>query len=223
MAIDLVEIECNTSVLPDEMIAHRLGLIPLLSTGSIVRDFKYTRDCACTQYCEQCSVELTLNVRCTDDQTRDVTSAELISNHPAVRPVHDGQLEAGILLIKLRRNQEIRVRCIAKKGVGKEHAKWSPVSAVSFEYDPDNLLRHSTFWVEEDVNREWPHSPNSSLHRYPDGSAQDPPYDPHAEPRLFFFNVESTGSLRPEEVLLSSINVLQNKLGMVQLHLEEIV
>ena len=67
------------------------------------------------QYCENCSVELTLHVRCTDDQTRDVTSAELISNHPDVRPVHNGVNSPGIVIVKLRKNQEIKLRCIAKK------------------------------------------------------------------------------------------------------------
>lgn len=41
VAIDLVEVEENTSVLPDEFIAHRMGLIPLASHR--VKEFKYTR------------------------------------------------------------------------------------------------------------------------------------------------------------------------------------
>lgn len=214
LAIDLVEIENNTTVLADEFIAHRLGLIPLAS--SRFRDFKYTRDCNCTQYCPNCSVELLLHVRCTGDQTRDVTSFELISNHDIVKPVQEAG-ESGILIVKMRKGQEIKLRCIAKRGVGKEHAKWSPVTSVAFEYDPDNLLHHTNYWTEVDVDKEWPKSVFSENEKY--GNIGES-YDAKAEPEKFYFTVESSGALKPEEILLSAISVLQSKLGTIQLQLE---
>lgn len=41
IAIDLVEFENNTTVLADEFIAHRLGLIPIASHRA--KEFKYSR------------------------------------------------------------------------------------------------------------------------------------------------------------------------------------
>jgi len=45
MAIDLVEVRENTSCLHDEMIAHRLGLIPLNSPN--INQFVFHSDCHC--------------------------------------------------------------------------------------------------------------------------------------------------------------------------------
>lgn len=207
MAIDLVEIENNTTVLSDEFISHRLGLIPLSS--SAVRHFKLTRECNCMQNCTDCSVELTLNVSCTDDSTLEVTSRSLISQHSEIAPCFQGDDDNGISVVKLRKNQELKVRCIAKKGIAKEHAKWSPVAAVAFEYDPDNLLKHTTFWVEEDVDKEWPKSQYSTRDKYPINE----PLDPLAQANKFYFTVETVGSMSPTEVVLSAFEVLKEKLG----------
>jgi DNA-directed RNA polymerase II subunit RPB3 len=158
IAIDLVEIEENTSVLADEMIAHRLGLIPLnaIDADSLL----YQRDCECEQYCEQCSIKLTLHVKCSADENMNVYARDLIvdparPNQQIGSPVINDPEGNGPLIVKLRKDQEVKLDCIAKKGIAKEHAKWMATTAVGFEYDPHNNLRHTDLWYESDPKAEW--------------------------------------------------------------------
>ncbi len=109
------------------------------------------------------------------------------------------------------------MKCIAKKGFGKEHSKWSPVSAVGFEYDPHNKLRHTTYWYEDDIKKEWPSSPNASLEEQ--GNPDE--YDPTAIPQDFYFNIETTGSMPPPNVISGSLEILKQKLDVLVFALEE--
>ncbi|KAF8885421.1 DNA-directed RNA polymerase [Mucidula mucida] len=217
IAIDLVEIQTNLTVLPDEFIAHRLGMVPLVSTNCD-EAMKYNRDCNCISFCDYCSIRLELDVRCDEAVTMDITSNHL----EVVAHQEDSMLESGdelskrshdfghpvgkgvagvppVLLCKIRKGQSLKMTCIAKKGIAKEHAKWSPCSAVSFEYDPYNKLRHTTYWFENDERAEWPLSDNKLEE---DAPRDDELFDFNAKPNKFYFEVETDGSLSPQEVVL---------------------
>lgn len=213
----------NTSVLADEFIAHRLGLIPLDST--FVEDLEYTRDCTCDQYCDKCSVELILDAKCTGDATMEIYTRDLmVVNSPnrrddsIGRPVLSDPQQKGVLIAKLRKHQELRLKCIAKKGIAKEHAKWSPVAAVGFEYDPWNKLKHTDLWSEIDADAEWPRSKNTDWEEPP---KEGIPFDYNAKPEKFYFNIETVGMLKPNEVVERGINVLQKKLAEIVLSLDK--
>jgi DNA-directed RNA polymerase II subunit RPB3 len=158
LAIDVVEVLDNTSVLADEFICHRLGLIPLCAKG--IDDLQYSRDCDCEGYCENCAVVLTLEAKCTSSDIMKVYARDLVittsrSNEELGNPVITDPEGFGSCIVKLRRGQAINMRCIAKKGIAKEHAKWAPSAAIGFEYDPGNKLRHLDYWYEEDPKKEW--------------------------------------------------------------------
>ena len=86
------------SVLTDEFLAHRLGLIPLITSS---KRLEYTRDCDCADYCDRCSYTLTLNVKCTsNERKREVTSKDLTPTDPHVIPLGANE-DFGILIAKL--------------------------------------------------------------------------------------------------------------------------
>lgn len=213
VAIDLVEIYSNTSILPDEFLAHRLGMVPLDSRD--VNSMMDMRMCDCEQYCENCSVTLMLEAKCQHDENMVVYASDLVRvdgprEQALGRPVLVDPAKRGTIIAKLRKGQELRIKCIAKKGIGKEHAKWVPSTAVGFEYDPHNKLRHLDLWYEEDPVKEWPLSGNASF--------EDPPvpgetFDFSAVPTKVYMRVETTGVLDPDYIFEDACRILQKKLA----------
>lgn len=210
LAIDLVQMESNTSVLVDEFIAHRLGLVPIKSQTAMSK--KYAKECSCDglKSCELCSIEMRLSKTCTGDRTLEVTTSDLIM----MSQQEDLIPQKNILLAKLRKNQEIKLRCFVRKGVAKEHAKWSPTAAVAFEYDPYNKLRHTKYWVEENIDVEWKKTKNA---QYETPLKPGDLFDFNAEPRKFYLQVESSSSLTPEEIVNTAIDILLAKLIQIKI------
>ncbi|KAJ3693293.1 hypothetical protein LUZ60_008773 [Juncus effusus] len=256
VAIDLVEIEVNSTVLNDEFIAHRLGLIPLTSEDAM--NMRFSRDCdACDGdgQCEFCSVEFHLAARCEGDLTLDVTSADLHSADLKVVPVgvegarmNEFDLSSvseqkGILIVKLRRGQELRLRAIARKGIGKDHAKWSPAATVTFMYEPKIHINHE---MMETLSLDEKHSlvdssPTKVFDIDPDTQQViivDPEaytYDEevlkkaeamgkpglieiYAKEDSFIFTVETTGAVKAGQLVINAIEVLRQKLDAVRLN-----
>lgn len=123
LAIDDVIILENSSVMHDEAIAHRLGLIPLRTD---LDRFVMPHDCDCksTLGCSKCRVLLVLDSEA-NEKTKVVTSGELLSEDELVKPV-----SRDIPIIILAPSQKLKFEAYARLGVGKDHAKWQPTSAA---------------------------------------------------------------------------------------------
>jgi DNA-directed RNA polymerase II subunit RPB3 len=262
IAIDLVEVIENSSCLCDEFLAHRLGLIPLLSEKASEMEFPY--DYAGDDE-SKTDVSIDLRVKCVSDNTVDVTSDDLICNDDRVVPIDydpsrssarggdpDAAMDAnedsstapdkkGILIVKLRKNQELNLRCVARKGIGRDHAKWQPVATAVYRFEPEITIDEDLMaTLTEEEKREFAESSPAPIFRYNEQTRKveiDAPetctydgeclkkaeelgkpglVDIRAKQDVFLFTVESTGVLRPEEIVVHALNVLQRKLNVTK-------
>lgn len=132
LAIEYVRIVTNTSRMYDEMLAHRLGLIPLRSNEKIVGNLLMPEECDCDKYCAKCSVSFTLKKQgpCV------VYSGDLVPSDPEIKPVYEN-----IPIIKLEEDEKIELEAIAQLGLGKKHAKWRPTTACGYKYYPKIIIK----------------------------------------------------------------------------------
>jgi DNA-directed RNA polymerase subunit D len=135
LAVDDVVILENSSVMHDEAVAHRLGLIPLRTDpGRFV--MPHECDCKSTLGCSKCRVLLVLDAEA-NEKTKVVTSGEMVSEDELVKPV-----SKEIPIIVLAPNQKLKFEAYARLGIGKDHAKWQPTAAavVKDGKDEDEII-----------------------------------------------------------------------------------
>ena len=250
MAVDKVLMTQNKSVLFDEFITHRLGLVPLRSEG--VHQYKYVRECSCPSSCEQCSFTFQLDVKARDEPlavtTKDLQSHTASTSHNDVRPVspRDSELtdpnlyDTSVLLARLVPDQELKLQGFAQKGIGKLHAKWSPVTSVKLQHEPDILINHIKMAeLTEEEKKGFVKSCPTGVYSFENQRVEIKDimnctfcnecfYYAEEEikkkqlvtiqekPNRFTITVETTGALPPERVVTDALQVLLNKLTEVR-------
>ena len=135
-AIDTVDIIENSSVLADEGIAHRLGMIPIRTdTSRFVEHSKC--DCKSETGCSNCRVMLMIDAG-ESDTTRTLNSSELNSEDETVKPTSDK-----IPIVVMAPGQRLKIEAYARLGRGTEHAKWNSANIstlVDTEKEGEHVL-----------------------------------------------------------------------------------
>lgn len=213
MAIEEVEFRKNNSILYDEIIAHRLGLIPLTTD---LKTYVLPSECKCKgEGCARCQVKLVLKAKgpCV------VYAEDLKSKDPAVKPVYPK-----IPIVKLLKGQALELEAIAVLGQGKEHTKWKPghiyykqkplieigncdacgkcievCPKKVFELDKNRVVVNENKLVECDLCE-------ACQDVCPKGSIKVSPTND------FIFYIESWGQLSCKDMVLEAINIFNKRL-----------
>ncbi|MBC7219760.1 MAG: DNA-directed RNA polymerase subunit D [Hadesarchaea archaeon] len=213
MAVDEVEFKVNDSAMYDEVIAHRLAMVPLTTP---LKGYVLPSECGCREgRCEKCSAELELKA----EGPGMVYSGSLNPSDEEVRPVN-----SSIPIVRLENGQRLELVAIARLGLGKEHAKWQPgVVAYKYmpvlEFDPKlcnacgdcvkacprNILEIDEKRVRvKDLTQ--CNMCKTCMEVCPSKAVKV-----SGDPTKFIFRVESTGTLPPEQIILKAVESLQAK------------
>lgn len=157
MAIETVYIQDNTSILQDEVLSHRLGLIPLKVDPRLFEDFQpgdeptdlntlvFKLDVQCEELPAEVRKEM-LERGGADARpypqgaySRDLEwqpqGDQETTLGTAVGPVH-----GDIPIVNMKPGQKVRLEAHCHKGVGKDHTKFSPVATASYRLLPDIII-----------------------------------------------------------------------------------
>lgn len=246
MAIEKVYMSNNTSCIQDEVLAHRLGLIPLKANPDAFK-FKANPDDEPT---EEDTLEYELKVKCkvakngSKEDKASYIDSKVLSGHIKWLPIGNQAskfkeddvkpFHSDILLAKLNPGQEIDLKLVAVKGIGKDHAKFSPVATAYYRmlneiklngnfYDDDAEKLKSCFSpgvieLVEDPNKDGRKKAVVKNPRLDMCSRQVFMHDEFKNlvelykiRDHFIFSIESTGAVSAENLMKEAIEILMRK------------
>jgi len=141
MAIEEVLIIENTSAMPNEVLAHRISLIPFISD---IDRYVAPEECDCGSKlgCEKCVVRYVVRAEALDEPIT-VYSGDIIPEDPTttVKPV-----SPKIPIVKLAPKQRIEIELYVRVGKGRKNAKWQ--AAISSLYEKDGEPNKRILFIE---------------------------------------------------------------------------
>ena len=207
----------NSSLVPDEILANRIGFTPLKTD---LDSYILPEDCDCGAElgCPKCRAVLTMDVESTGD-TITVYSGDLVPDDPNTAPASDK-----IVLAKLADGQAIKFEAYAQLGQGKVHAKWSPVSMCVYQnvsLVPIEDKAKTEECVSDCGDAAVIEGSNlkiidiqkfESCKRCRELVPRETIID-SLKPDEFLFTVESTGALPPKRIVTEAAKILKQKLA----------
>ncbi|KAH8377171.1 hypothetical protein KR093_003877, partial [Drosophila rubida] len=244
MAIEKVYIYNNTTIIQDEVLAHRMGLLPLKADPRL---FAYRTEESNEQGTEQDTLEYELKVKCTrrKDATKDQSNFDDIYKNHKVYSGHlkwvpkgkqaqiysdsnVGCIHDDILIAQLRPGHELDLRLVAVKGIGKDHAKFSPVATAYYRLLPQISLNREVSGKDAYLLQNCFSPGVIGIDENDCAYVKDARYDscsrnvfryPHLADAVtmarvrdhYIFSVESVGALKPEVIFVEAVKVLKKK------------
>ncbi|MBN1645603.1 DNA-directed RNA polymerase subunit D [Candidatus Woesearchaeota archaeon] len=214
MAIEIVEFRLNNSPMYDEMLAHRLGLIPLKT------DLKSYKIPTKEMSYENMSAEYSLKLTLKEQGPKIVRASDIKSKDPKVVPVFPNTP-----IVKLLDGQELEFEATAVLGVGKDHVKWSP-GTVWYQNVPKLKINNNSAKFDEFKDK----YPSKALLKGKldadriikndlidacDGVC-DEILSVEYEPDKFIVHIEPWGQLDPKEMLTTALETFNAQLKELQ-------
>lgn len=221
LAVEEVEFKTNDSALYDEVLAHRLGLIPI---STDLEAYELKEDCSCGgEGCSQCELNITLKTT----KTGTIHASRTKSEDDECSFVQED-----MPIVKLEDDQDLEFLATAIMGRGEEHSKWSP-GLVYYKEEPsintedidldeetkENIKTSCDDLVDiSDSSIELDHEELITSRRFDGciGSLEEAGAEISQKDDSYILTVEPWGQLEPSEMLVKAADIFSDKLDELE-------